>query len=160
MQRFFLRRGVLVALVALLAIGLFTACGDDDDNTKNPPVADVDNAALITAINSLDNAGFHATDESINTDGKVPATARTTALHMQAIVKLTKWPADSQKTADDLAKNLGDFANAINTDKPDMKAAGTLAHNIHEGEHDLSHGVWNYLQGKAGVAVDKSTATD
>lgn len=140
-----------LALVALAAIPLLAACGDDDDSNSGGAS---NHAALIVAITALDNAGFHGIDESINDNKEIPANARTVALHMQSVTKLTEWPADQKAAADKLAGLLGDFAVALDKDAPDMEAVGKLAADIHDAEHLLSHDIWAHLQSEAGLTSE------
>ena len=160
---------ILVALVCAAIAG--AACGSGSSNkadatttaTTAPAAATIDpavsNAAAISAINILDNAGLHGFDQSIGA-GTVPPTAQTTAEHLQAVLLLTPWPNDATIKADAkaLAGKLGLMASLLNTDTPDMAKAGAAAHDAHEGEHDFSSAVWKYLETQAGVK-DNAGAT-
>jgi len=138
----------LAGAALVVAAALFaTACGDDDGGDASA------SASVISAITILDQAGLHDIDTAINQDGKVPDTARTTALHMQAIVVLTKWPQAARPDASKVAQALGDLAKALDSATPDLKAAGAAAHAAHESAHDLSHTVWAGLQKQAGIAA-------
>lgn len=150
-----------MAAVAMLALGAtaFAACGDDDDSSKTTPAAataapvSTSDTDVISAIQILDGAGFHGIDTSLNTDKVVPTTAGTTAVHMQALVTLTKWPtADLQKQADALAVSLGALASAVSAgDQSDIAKAGAAAKKAHDDEHAFSRATWTYLQEKAGI---------
>lgn len=144
--------GTLFVLIALAAMPLLAACGDDDDDAGS--AGSGNNAAVILAITALDGAGFHGIDEAINDDKEIPANARTVALHMQAVTKLTEWPADQKATADKLADLLGQFAAELDKDSPDMESAGKLAADVHETEHLLAHDIWAHLQSEAGLSGD------
>ncbi|MGH2634107.1 MAG: hypothetical protein ACRDG3_11910 [Tepidiformaceae bacterium] len=154
---------ILVAIVSAAIAG--AACGSGssskaDATTTNSTTAaavatidpSISNAAAISAINILDNAGLHDFDTSIAA-GTVPPTAQTTAEHLQATLLLTPWPDDSTIKADAqaLAAKLGLMASLLNTDTPDMARAGAAAHDAHESEHAFSSAVWTYLETKAGV---------
>jgi len=149
---------VAIASIALLAVAL-SACGDDSkDDTANSKSAQ--NADAISAIDIIDKAGLHDIDTSISTDGKVPATAQTTATHLQAVALLTDWPTQQLKDdAKKLADVFGTLADSLNSSTPDLKKAGEAAHNAHEAQHDFSKEVWTYLQGEAGIKAG-ATATD
>ncbi len=145
------RRPGALALAVMIALGTATAigvaCGDDDDDHSQV-------AGVVTAINVLDKAGLHDIDTSITADGKVPATAHTTATHLQTVVLVTDWPKDLKDPARKLAAVFGDFASAIDTDTPDMKKAADASNKAHAGEHDFSHQVWEYLGKKAGLKAE------
>ena len=87
MTTIFPRQLALTAFAALSALAMlaFGACGDDADTGASPS----GDAAALTAINILDNAGFHDIDDAINQEKKVPATARTTTVRMQTLLRLT-----------------------------------------------------------------------
>jgi hypothetical protein len=142
----------LVAAIAAAALFVATACDGGDSNS--------DTAAVISAINILDKAGLHDIDTSINSDKKVPATARITALHAQTIVLSTTWPSDTKAASKKLADIFGQLAAALDADSPDLKKAGDAAHAAHEGEHDFSNDVWSYLQKKAKVAAGTAPDAD
>ncbi len=139
----------VVAPAVILAIAAFSlamaGCGD----SKDPNASD---AAVVSAISILDNAGLHDMEESINKQSTIPAGARTTVLHMQAVVLLTEWPDDLEDQSKALATLLGDFAKAMGGDKPDLKVAGEAGLKAHAGWHDFSHDVWDHLQKEAGVS--------
>jgi hypothetical protein len=136
------------AAALLVAAALFaSACADDDDAQESG------STAVISAIAILDKAGLHDIDTAINQDGKVPDTARTTALHMQAVVVLTKWPQAASGDASKLAQALGSLAKALDSATPDLEVAGAAANAVHESAHDLSHTVWDGLQKEAGIAA-------
>jgi hypothetical protein len=153
MTRTLLRRGIVLAALFALALAAvaLTACGSDTS-------AATKNAAAISAINMIDKAGLHDLDTAINKDGTVPATARTTALHLQTVALLTEWPSKQMKDdAKKLADALGALADATNSATPDLKKAGAAATDVHEKAHDFSKEVWDYLDGKAGIKADGAT---
>jgi hypothetical protein len=130
------------AAIAALALA-FAGCGSDDNSGQT--------AGLVAAVQALDGAGLHAIDTSI-AGGAIPATAQTTALKMQTVLLVTRWPnGDLKKKAESLAALLGTMANSLNGDNPDKAKAGAAAHDAHEGAHDFSDAVWSYLENKAGV---------
>ena len=148
MTRTFLRRGILLAALSTLALVAFAACGSDT-------TAATKNAAALSAINMIDKAGLHDLDTAINKDGNVPATARSTAMHLQTAALVTEWPTKQIKDdARKLADALGTLADALNSATPDHKKAGAASTDVHEKSHDFSKEVWDYLDGKAGIKPD------
>jgi copper(I)-binding protein len=69
------------------------------------------------------------------------------------VLLTTAWPGELKDPAKKLAGLLGDFASAIDTDKPDMAKVTDASNKVHAGEHDFSHQVWDYLGKKAGLAM-------
>ena len=147
----------LVTVVALVLMLAAAACGDDDSGGKSSGAVQTRVAPVLVAINMLDSAGLHAIDTSITQDGKIPSTAHTTAVHLQAAVLVTDWPQELKDPAKKLAALLGDFAMAIDTDKPDMKKVTDASNKVHAGEHDFSHQVWDYLAKEAGLTGGDDT---
>lgn len=146
-----LRRGAtalaILTAVSFAAFGL-AACGEDKGSGGD--------AALITAITALDNAGLHEIEVELQTTGTPPGDAQATALRMQSIVKLTEWPSDLKAPAGKLADLLGQMAAALaGADQARAKEATTNAHNA---AHDFSFAAWTHLQKKAGVAEEKKSA--
>jgi len=113
---------------------------------------------VVSAITTLDNAGLHAIDESINDSQEVPADARTTALRMEAVTRLADWPDEFEEPADQLANTFSELAVALDSDSPDLARAGELAKRAHDEQHDLSGNIWTWLQEEAGMEV--ATARD
>jgi hypothetical protein len=145
------RCAMLLLLPVALAAGL-VACGEDD--------AGEEAAAVISAITLIDKAGLHDFDTALSNDGKVPPTARTTAIQLQTVTLLTEWPDKLGGRAKALAAIFGDFARSLDGDSPDVKAAGAAAKKAHDAAHDFSHDVWAYLQAEAGVASGSVAHTD
>jgi len=142
-----LYRKPLLAAAAVLALGIISVFATGCDSTGN----NTQNEAVISAVNILDKAGLHDIDTSINADKKIPATAQATALHLQAVLTLTDWPRDLKDPAKKLAALLDVMGKALNGDKPDMKAAGDAAHDVHEAGHDFSSAVYKYLYKQAKI---------
>jgi hypothetical protein len=132
-------------MASLVVVG--AACGGDDDDDSSGD----DYTAVITAISFTSNAGLHGIDESINDAGEVPADARTVALRSQAVVEVTEWPDELQAGADELAASLGELAAALDSDDPDIEAAGAAAADAHDTEHEFSGEVWDFLYAAAGI---------
>lgn len=134
-----------LAILALTSMGLAVACSGDGSNS-----AEVD---VVSAITTLDNAGLHAIDESINENQEVPADARTKALRMEAVTRLADWPEEFEDPADELANTFRELAAVLDSDSPDLARAGELAKRAHDEQHDLSGDIWAWLQEEAGMEV-------
>lgn len=167
----FLRPGMGAILVAVVAAAIAAvACGGGNTTTTNASSAvtatvstaaetAAKNAAAISAVNILDNAGLHQFDVTLAA-GTVPPTAQVTAERMQTVLLLTDWPSAALKgDAQQLATKLAAMATALNTDSPNLKVAGAAAHDAHDTEHLFSTAVWNYLEGQAGVRKAPSDVT-
>ncbi len=136
-----------IALGAIALLGAaFTGCGGGDSETAG-------RASMVAAIDYLENSGFHEIDTSITTDGKVPATAHNTAMHMQTVLLTAQWPASLEEQAKTVAKALGDFATAVDTDNPDIPRVTEFSNKAHAGYHDFTTKAWNYLAGVAGLGT-------
>jgi hypothetical protein len=142
------RKSVATAVALLAALGLVAAaCGDDGaaEATKQNET--------INAIYIMDGAGLHGLDESINDQRTVPANAANTYRRLQAVALLTEWPtSELEEKAETLAGVFEQAAASVDTDNPDLAKAGPLASQAHDGEHDFSAEVWEYLLREAGVA--------
>lgn len=157
-----LRFKAAIALGALVIVSgamlLAAACSSSKDADATPSVAATGQAstpaslapAVISAINLLDNAGLHDFNTQIDA-GTVPPTAQTVVTKLVAVMKLTPWPDALKTQADNMTTAFETYVTQLNTDTPDMSALDTAATNAHEGEHDFSHDVWNWLYAQAGV---------
>ncbi|PWB43831.1 MAG: hypothetical protein C3F10_10380 [Dehalococcoidia bacterium] len=153
MTTLFRRSAALMAFATLSAIAIFAlgACGDDADTGASPS----GDALVLTAINVLDNAGFHEIDDAIQQEKKIPATARTTTIRMQALVQLTAWPNDDlEAQADALATLFGEFAEVLDAESPDMTRVSEASTKVHIAQHDFSGAVWEHLYEAAGLGKD------
>ena len=110
-------------------------------------------SGVIAGINFIDKAGLHEISVSINEKNEVPATARTVALQAAAVVRTTEWPSDQRTAARTLATKLSKFAEALDKEPVDMKAAGALAEEVHDGAHEFSKSIWESLYKTAGLPV-------
>lgn len=137
-------RGAL-AILTVAAMWLAVACSGDASKSTEVNV--------VSAITTLDNAGLHAIDESINETQKVPADARTKALRMEAVTRLAEWPEEFEDPADELANTFRELATVLDSDSPDLARAGELAKRAHDEQHDLSGDIWAWLQEEAGMEV-------
>lgn len=78
---------------------------------------------------------------------------------METILKVTKWPNDDlKKKADALSAIFATMAESLNGDNPDKAKAGAAAHEAHEGAHEFSDAVWQYLENKASVKTPAAAA--
>ena len=136
----------LLAATSLVAFAGVACAGEDAD-------ANGGDLAVLNAIDTLDKAGLHDIDESINRARAVPATARTAALKMRTVVELTEWPNDLEDAAEKLSAALDDLAKSLEGDNPDKAKAGAAAKNAHDVEHDFSGEVWEYLYKEAGIGA-------
>ncbi|MEP7214775.1 MAG: hypothetical protein ABI782_00895 [Anaerolineaceae bacterium] len=137
------RCALSASLLVVIALG-FAGCGGDDDHAGQ-------NSSVVNAIAYIDSAGLHDIDESINLNNKIPATARTTVLHMQTAVLLAEWPSELDAPAKKLAALLGDLALVLNADTPDLAKVGPSSTAAHAAWHDFSQAVWSHLQAEAGL---------
>ncbi|MBE0610248.1 MAG: hypothetical protein IH609_12775 [Dehalococcoidia bacterium] len=153
MTTLFRRPAALMAFATLSAIAMvvLAACGDDADANDHSP----DDASIVTAISLIDGAGFHDIDEAIQQEKKIPATARTTTIRMQALVNLTAWPNDDlDAQAGALAALFGDFAEVLDAESPDMPRVSEASTKVHIAQHEFSGAVWDYLYEAAGIGSE------
>lgn len=136
----------LVAIVIVAAVAV-TACGGDGADSKATT-----NAQALNAIAYIDGAGIHEIDQSINTDKTIPATAKVTADKVHTVLNITEWPnKDLKSKAEALANLFADMSASLDGDSPDLTKAGEATKKAHDGYHDFSHAVWDYLYGQGGV---------
>jgi hypothetical protein len=144
------RRALILFAIGLLAVASLglAACNGDDDGDQSGSSG---TGGVMIAIITLDRAGLHGIDESLNRDGKVPSGARNTALQMQTLVKLTTWPENLRSQANALAGILGEMAAALDGEKIDVQEASFAAKRAHDAQHEFSGLVWAELYRQAGV---------
>lgn len=134
--------GLVAAVVALAALASI-ACGDSKSSS---------NAEVLNAITIIDKAGLHDLNTQIATNKTIPSNAATTYQQLQTVVLLTEWPNSDLKTkAKELAAVFGAAATAVDGASPDMAKAADASTKAHDGYHEFSHAVWDYLYDKAGV---------
>jgi hypothetical protein len=138
----------VLAAVALAAAVFAAGCGSSGDSDESK------NAAVVNAINILDNGGLHGFDESLNDDKTVPATAKATLQKLQAVTALTEWPDELSDEAEALEKIFADMVTALSGDNPDIAKAGAAATKAHDGEHEFSAKVWAHLYEEAGMTAE------
>jgi hypothetical protein len=139
----------ILAILVVTSVGFVSmACSGEGRNQ-----AEVD---VVSAITTLDNAGLHDIDESINESQEVPADARTTALRMEAVTRLADWPEEFEDAAGKLASTFSELGTVLDSDSPDLARAGELAKRAHDEQHDLSGEVWAWLQEEAGIEVERT----
>ncbi len=111
------------------------------------------NAGFVAAVTYLDKSGLHEIDQAITVDGKIPADAVTVAIHMQSVLKATKWPTSGLTSdANKVAGLLAAFVKAADTDKPDMAAVTKACNTAHAAWHEFLHEAWDRLQHDAKVS--------
>lgn len=142
-----------LAAVAALSLAAGIACGDDDSGEDGHAS---DHPALISAISIVDKAGLHDISAAINEKSGIPATARSTAQKLQAVVALTPWPAEFATEAKALATTFAAMATALDGEKPDTRVAGAAAEKAHDAAHDFSDRVWAHLKAEAGIGGGKA----
>lgn len=142
-------RALALILLSTFALGL-VACSDSEGSGGG-------DSAVIATISLIDKAGLHTFDESLNRDGKIPATARTTALQLQTATLLAEWPGEFKTKSKALAVVFGDFAKSLEGDSPDIKKAGEAAKKAHDAAHDFTHDVWEHLYKEAGVKTGSAS---
>lgn len=135
--------GLLAAILGIAALAS-VGCGSDKDSGSDGDV--------LNAINIIDKAGLHDLNTQIETDKTIPANAETTYQQLQTVTLLTEWPTGDLKTkGKELAAIFGEAATAMGGTSPDMAKAAAASKKAHDGYHEFSHEVWDYLYGKAGV---------
>lgn len=135
-------RAAGLLLGASLAAVALAACGESKPDEQT---------AAIAGLGLIEHSGFHEIDESLTLEGKVPATAHTTTLHIQAVAIATKWPEALQAEARTMAAAMDAYAKAIDTDTPDIKKATDLSNAAHKTWHDFTGAAWQYLYEQAGL---------
>lgn len=136
------RIAALLVAASLAAFAL-AACGSESKPDEQ--------TAAIAGLGLIEHSGFHEIDESLTLEGKVPATAHTTALHIEAVAIATKWPEALQAEARTMAAAMDAYAKAIDTDAPDIKKATELSNAAHKTWHDFTGAAWQYLYEEAGL---------
>jgi hypothetical protein len=69
---------------------------------------------------------------------------------INSVLAATSWPEELQGQVDPLKVTLSQYAEALTGDDPE--AAGPLATQAHDLQHDLSHAAEHWLGEKAGSA--------
>ena len=138
-------RAAGLSLAALTAAFALAACGGGESK-------DAEQSAALASLGLIEHSGFHELDESLTKDGKVPATAHTTAKHIQAVALATDWPESIADEAKTMATAMDTYAKAIDTDTPDIKKATELSNAAHKAWHDFTSAAWNYVYKEAGLA--------
>lgn len=146
MNRRFARIAFGCAALTMVAL-MLNACGGRFEEGGSAE------GEIASALDFLDKAGLHGIDTSINEKREVPATARTTALRLQSVTRLTDWPGDDDldERGEALARTFGELAAVLEADQPDLEKAGQLAKKAHDDQHDFSHDVWEWIMDEAGI---------
>ena len=146
------RRVALAAALGALALAALAAAacgGGDNENAQT--------TAAIAAVTFFDSSGFHEIDDQLTQKGTLDPTAHSLAVHIQTVALATDWPKELQAGAKGLAQAMGDFAAAVDTDKPDLKKATELSNKAHASWHAFSTQVWDHLQEHAGLKVSSGS---
>ena len=135
--------GLLAAILGIAAMAS-VGCGSDKDSSSD--------GAVLNAITVIDKAGLHDLNTQIETSKTIPSNASTTYQQLQTVTLLTEWPTSDLKTkGKELAAIFGEAAAEVDGTNPDMAKAAAASKKAHDGYHEFSHDVWNYLYGKAGI---------
>jgi hypothetical protein len=141
-----------LAMLAFVSAVFAAACGGNDGDAGS-------DQATVAAISIMDASGLHEVHETIVLDKTIPATARTTALRLETLARLTDWPTDDlDKQALALAGLLRDMSHALDSDTPDMARVEETAGKAHTAWHEFSQSVWGYLYEAGGVHHDSAGA--
>lgn len=140
------RRVTIPALFGTLALGglAFAGCSESADE-------DAEARAVYYAVLTLDNAGLHGMDESVNEDGEIPSGALSTMLELQTVIGLTPWPEEFEDDAEALSGTFGKAAGLLAVESPNLADVGAALTAAHDEEHEFAHGVWEWLHAEAGV---------
>jgi hypothetical protein len=159
-------------LLGLAVVGLLTACATDNTAISNLDAKVTALEARVDALSTpsaeaemheasafevasaqyvMDSAGFHQMDESLNETKTVdPAYASTVTKVRKVLTHLT-WPDELKEEGEAFVVKLTDFQEALEAD--DGESAATLATEVHEAQHALSHSIDDWL-GEAGGEHD------
>jgi uncharacterized protein YoxC len=116
-----------------------SAAGMDEHAAE--PAASAFNVAVAQYF--LDTAGFHGMDETLNETKTIDASYVSAVNRVKKVLTQTVWPEELQEGATGLIDLLGQFAEALEADNADE--AAPLATQVHEAQHDLSHGIDGWL---------------
>ena len=120
-------------------------------STSNEP------AEVLPAVALIDGAGFHGIDTALAEPGaKIDAQWLGNTRNARIAVASTSWPDELKPEARAFVDAAARLQAALETD--DAAAAAAPAHDTHEAQHDLSADTYNYLAGKAGIAVPTAEA--
>ena len=142
MRRLIVRGGLPVAAAVLL----LSACSASNEAT-----------ATLAPVTLIDAAGFHGIDTALAASGAtIDAQWLGKTRNARIAVASTTWPDELQPQARAFLDAAARLQAALEQD--DAAAAAGPAHDTHEAQHDLSADAYNYLAGKAGIAVPKAEA--
>ena len=113
--------------------------------------------ATLVPVTLIDGAGFHAMDTALAAPGaQIDPQWLGRTRNARIAVASTTWPDDLKPQARAFIDAAARLQAALEED--DAAAAAAPAHDTHEAQHDLSADAYNYLAGKAGIAVPKAEA--
>jgi hypothetical protein len=141
MRRLSVLGGLLAAAVVVLS-----GCSTSNES-----------AAILAPVTLIDGAGFHGMDTALAASGGTidPQWLGKTR-NARIAVASTTWPDELEAQAQAFVDAAAKLQAALESD--DVAAAAAPAHDAHETQHDLSADTYNYLAGKAGIAVPRAEA--
>jgi hypothetical protein len=91
----------------------------------------------------METAGFHAMDDGLTETKTVDPAYLSTVNRVRKVVAQAPWPDDLHAQVEDFESLLADFSAALEADNGE--AAASLAAQVHESQHDLSHAIDDWL---------------
>lgn len=148
----------LYVLLPLLIVTALTAvsCSDDSNNSS---AKQQDSAGMLTALNIIDNVGFHEIDEELNQPGggTIDPSWLGKVRHAQIAVASVEWPGALRDRAGAFLEAAERLATTLDAD--DAKAGAGPAKDGHETSHDLTTDGWNVLATRAGIQLPDAEET-
>lgn len=92
---------------------------------------------------SMEEAGFHAIDSSINTESVIEPEFLGTVNRIQVLLSSTNWPEALHPDLMTFQDTLTDFSDTLAAE--DIDGAGPLAKLAHNQQHDFSHNINGWL---------------
>ena len=142
MRHLFVRGAPLLAAIAVVLSGC---------SASNEAVA------MLAPVTLIDGAGFHGIDTALAVPGaEIDPQWLGKTRNARIAVASTTWPDELKPQVQAFVDAAAQLQAALESD--DAAAAAAAAHETHEAQHDLSVDAYNYLAGKAGIAVPKAEA--
>ena len=98
---------------------------------------------VVTAIYLLDTAGLHALDERLNQEKVINAGDSGNVARVAGLLASVVWPESLAANATTLIDLLNSLSTALEND--DVATAAPLSTQVHEAQHEFSHGVEHWL---------------
>jgi hypothetical protein len=121
--------------------GMQTASGEAEQHAEGSHKASPFEIAMAQYV--LDTAGFHAMDEALNETQQVEPAYLSTVRRVQKVLVNTSWPEEIEADAQAFMDLLTQLEAALEAD--DGEGAASLATEVHDAQHDLSHGIDGWL---------------